>query len=172
MKVTNNPTTRKRLKIGITVLVMVIVFVFAACGGTPPASTPAPQPEPAAEPAPPPPPAPTPPPVQEPLRNVLILDGARNYTVKSGDTLVEISKQFYNNGYYYPVIFIANLTKLQDADKIEPDTQLVIPDLQRNLNDAGARIVVKQALLGSIPFEHSRNRDRTADGMLEVSNSL
>jgi hypothetical protein len=50
--------------------------------------------------------------------------------------------------------------------------QLVIPDLQRNLNDAGARGVIKQLLLGSVPFERSRSRNKTADGLRALSDSL
>jgi hypothetical protein len=160
--------------VGIAALFAVIMFSFAACVGTPPPATPAPQPEPVAQPAPQPdsPPPPPPPPPPAAARTTLILDGARNYTVKSGDTLVDIAKQFYNNGYYYPVIFVANVPKIQDADVIEPGTQLIIPDLQRNLNDSGAREVIRLLLIGTIPFENSRNRSDTANGLRELSNSL
>jgi hypothetical protein len=157
---------------GIIALVAVIVFSFAACVSPPP---PTPAPAPQAEPAPEPPPPPPPPPpavVQDVARTTLIMEGARNYTVKEGDTLVEIAKQFYNNGYYYPIIFLANVGKTQDADKIEPGMQFLIPDLQRNLNDAGARGVVKLTLMGSVPFENSRHREKTANGMRDLSNSL
>jgi hypothetical protein len=86
--------------------------------------------------------------------------------------LVEIAKRFYSNGYYYPVILLANKAEIEDADKIEIDTQLIIPDLQRNLNDSGARGVIKQALTESVPFENSRSRGETADGIRALSNSL
>jgi hypothetical protein len=158
--------------IGTITLVVAIMFSLVACVGTPPPE-PAPQPvsEPVVEPTPqqPPPPPPPPPPS---ARTSLILDGASNYTVKSGDTLVDIAKHFYNNGYYYPVIVAANGSLIQNPDKIDPGLQIIIPDLQRNLNDSGARGIVKQALTAGIPFEQSRSRNETADGMRELSNSL
>jgi Tfp pilus assembly protein FimV len=171
MKVTYNPSAWKWLTFGVAVLITVIVFGFAACVGTPPpAPEPAPQPEPAA--APPPPPPPPPPAVPQPLRTTLILDGASNHTVKSGETLAEIAKQYYNNGHYYPVIHLANSHVIQDPDRIDPGTQLVIPDLHTNLNDSGARGVVKQSLTDSVPFEHSRSRSDTTNGIRELSDSL
>ena len=40
----------------------------------------------------------------------LVMDGAKNYTVKKGDTLTSITKTFYAgddvNGYYFPIIII------------------------------------------------------------------
>jgi hypothetical protein len=86
--------------------------------------------------------------------------------------LVEIAKRFYNNGYYYPVIVAANGSLIQDPDKIDPGMEIIIPDLQRNLNDSGARGVIKLALTAGIPFEQNRLRNETADGMREISNSL
>ena len=51
----------------------------------------------------------------------------RTYTVKSGDTLSEISKQFYGNANDYMKIFNANKDKLKDPDKIQPGQTLNIP---------------------------------------------
>jgi nucleoid-associated protein YgaU len=52
---------------------------------------------------------------------------AGTYTVKSGDTLSKISKQFYGDGNAYMKIFNANKDKLKDPDKIQPGQQLTIP---------------------------------------------
>jgi nucleoid-associated protein YgaU len=49
------------------------------------------------------------------------------YTVKSGDTLSKISKQFYGNTNDYMKIFNANRDKLTDPDKIQPGQELKIP---------------------------------------------
>jgi nucleoid-associated protein YgaU len=53
--------------------------------------------------------------------------GSQTYTVKSGDTLSKISKQFYGDSDEYMRIFYANQDKLKDPDKIQVGQQLVIP---------------------------------------------
>ena len=54
--------------------------------------------------------------------------GHRTYTVKSGDSLSKISKEFYGNANDYMKIFEANRDKLSDPDKIQPGQKLVIPN--------------------------------------------
>lgn len=49
------------------------------------------------------------------------------YTVKGGDTLSKISKQFYGDANEYMRIFYANRGELKDPDKIQVGQQLVIP---------------------------------------------
>jgi nucleoid-associated protein YgaU len=49
------------------------------------------------------------------------------YTVKSGDTLGKIAKQYYGNADKYPTIFEANRPMLKDPDKIYPGQVLRIP---------------------------------------------
>jgi len=51
----------------------------------------------------------------------------QSYTVKSGDTLSKISRQFYGDANEYMRIFYANRDKLQDPDRIQAGQQLVIP---------------------------------------------
>jgi LysM repeat protein len=51
----------------------------------------------------------------------------QTYTVKSGDTLSKISKQFYGDADEYMRIFYANQDKLRDPDKIQVGQQLTIP---------------------------------------------
>jgi LysM repeat protein len=53
--------------------------------------------------------------------------GGQTYTVKAGDTLSKISKQFYGDANEYMRIFYANRDKLRDPDRIQVDQQLVIP---------------------------------------------
>ena len=53
--------------------------------------------------------------------------GSQTYTVKAGDTLSKISRQFYNDADEYMRIFYANRDKLNDPDKIQVGQQLVIP---------------------------------------------
>jgi nucleoid-associated protein YgaU len=53
--------------------------------------------------------------------------GGQSYTVKSGDNLSKISKQYYGDANEYMRIFYANRDKLNDPDKIQVGQQLVIP---------------------------------------------
>ena len=52
---------------------------------------------------------------------------AQYYTVKSGDNLSKISKQFYGDPNKYMKIFEANKPMLKDPDKIYPGQVLRIP---------------------------------------------
>ena len=52
---------------------------------------------------------------------------AQYYTVKSGDTLSKIAKQFYGNANEYPKIFEANKPMLTHPDKIYPGQNLRSP---------------------------------------------
>lgn len=49
------------------------------------------------------------------------------YTVKSGDTLSKIAKQFYGDANRYHELFEANKPMLKDPDKIYPGQMLRIP---------------------------------------------
>lgn len=51
----------------------------------------------------------------------------KTYTVKPGDTLSKIAKEFYGNANEYNKIFQANQDKLSDPDKIQVGQELVIP---------------------------------------------
>lgn len=53
--------------------------------------------------------------------------GGQTYTVKSGDTLSKISKEFYKDANEYMRIFYANRSTLRDPDKIQVGQQLTIP---------------------------------------------
>jgi nucleoid-associated protein YgaU len=52
---------------------------------------------------------------------------ATTYTVKAGDTLSGIAKQFYGHANDYMDIFNANKDQLSDPDKIQPGQVLKIP---------------------------------------------
>jgi nucleoid-associated protein YgaU len=52
---------------------------------------------------------------------------AKTYTVKSGDTLSKIAKEFLGNANAYMKIFEANKDQLTDPDKIKPGQVLRIP---------------------------------------------
>ncbi len=52
---------------------------------------------------------------------------SKTYTVKPGDTLSKIAKEFYGNANEYNKIFEANQDKLESADKIQVGQELTIP---------------------------------------------
>jgi nucleoid-associated protein YgaU len=52
----------------------------------------------------------------------------RHYTVKPGDTLSKISRQFYGDANQYTKIFNANRNILRDPNTISPGQELVIPE--------------------------------------------
>ncbi len=56
-----------------------------------------------------------------------VKEGGQTYTVKSGDTLSKISKQYYGDANEYMRIFYANRDKLKDPDEIQAGQQLTIP---------------------------------------------
>jgi nucleoid-associated protein YgaU len=51
----------------------------------------------------------------------------QTYTVKAGDTLSQIAKQFYGDAAQYQRIFQANTDQLTDPNKIKPGQVLKIP---------------------------------------------
>lgn len=79
------------------------------------------------------------------FEKLLILDGAKDYKVKYGDTLSKIAKDFYgdDNGYYFPLIMLASSDRVLDPDLIEPGMVLTVPDLQKNLTDASVHESLK-----------------------------
>jgi LysM repeat protein len=54
--------------------------------------------------------------------------GAQSYTVKPGDTLGSISKQFYGNSKEYMRIFNANQDQIQNRNVLKIGQELTIPD--------------------------------------------
>ncbi|MDR1249562.1 MAG: LysM peptidoglycan-binding domain-containing protein [Treponema sp.] len=115
----------------------------------------------------------------------LILDGATDYEVRSGDTLTRISREKYGSGkgYYFPLIMLASTDVVHDPDLIEPGMRLSVPDLQRNLDDPGARQAMKEffADIADVYEWKSTNEERlvlrnlavqTRQGLLQLVEEL
>jgi nucleoid-associated protein YgaU len=49
------------------------------------------------------------------------------YTIKSGDSLSKIAKQFYGDANQWSKIHKANLDKIKDPNLIHPGEQIIIP---------------------------------------------
>jgi hypothetical protein len=92
----------------------------------------------------------------------VILDGATNYTVISGDTLINIGRRMYQDGTYYPLIMMVSGVVL-DPDLIYPGTNLVIPDLRLNMNDPSARQSINRYFLNIARIEEQRGRSGNAE---------
>lgn len=60
-------------------------------------------------------------------KSVTAAGSNRTYTVKSGDTLSAIARQFYNDASQYMKIFEANKNLLSSPDKIAPGQVLTTP---------------------------------------------
>jgi len=110
--------------------------------------------------------------VYQKYKNDLIIDGAEPYTVVSGDTLSRISREKYNNGFYFPLIMLASSEIVLDPDRIDPDMVLTVPDLQVNLDDAKARGRIKSFLGDIAKIEDRRNRPADAQGLRDLAASL
>ena len=105
-------------------------------------------------------------------RSDLILDGAKTYTVVSGDTLSAISRGTYDNGFYFPLIMLASSDVVLDPDRIAPGMKLTIPDLQKNLGDARAKAKIKSYLGEIAKLEDRRNRPNDAEGLRKLASTL
>lgn len=69
----------------------------------------------------------------------LVMDGAKTYVVKKGDTLTSLTKTFYagddENGYYFPIIMLASRDVVSDPELITPGMKLTIPNFEKNIKD-------------------------------------
>ncbi len=66
--------------------------------------------------------------------DIKVADHSRyaTHTVEKGDTLSHIAKHYYGKANKYHDIFAANRNILDDANKIRPGQELVIPNLNQN----------------------------------------
>jgi hypothetical protein len=164
------------------ILFLLSLFIISCAAQPEPAPEPAPPPQ--VQPSEPPPPPPPPPPPQEPeptLETVyeqhatdLILEGATSYTVVRTDTLSKITRSSYGagNGYFFPIIMLASRETVTDPDLIEPGMNLVVPDLQRNLDDPGARERIREFLNEIADVYNRKGRAETRDRLRALASSL
>jgi hypothetical protein len=105
----------------------------------------------------------------------LIYDGMQIYTVKSGDVLTRIARNFYGRGnaFFFPLIMAASNDKqtvnIADPDLIEPGMELVIPDLDLNLANPEIKAKMK-VLLQSVAKIYGEKSDTYWS--LEIHNGL
>ncbi|MCL2801614.1 MAG: LysM peptidoglycan-binding domain-containing protein [Treponema sp.] len=118
-------------------------------------------------------PAPTPTPAAAPTQGI-VLEGARNYTVQSGDTLSSIAARIYgeSNMFYFPLIRLANSSVVTDPDRIEPGTVLVIPNLPPNLNSDGAKAQMRADMLNTAARYDRQNMPQSAAELRRLAGRL
>lgn len=65
------------------------------------------------------------------MANIKVADESvyHRHTVKSGETLGKIAKQYYDNASKYQAIFNANTDILKNPDLIHPGQELIIPNI-------------------------------------------
>jgi hypothetical protein len=95
----------------------------------------------------------------------LILDGAKEYIVKYGDTLNDIARKEMGNGFYYPIIMLASRGVVVNPDKILPGMRLTIPDFDKNKADENARKSMKNCFLGFADLE--KNKAKPDQGLID-----
>jgi len=100
--------------------------------------------------------------------------GAGTYKVKKGDTLSDISRRVYNDGFYYPVIICASRGVVTDPDKIKPGMELTIPDLEKNKANVNRRRSMKDCLNGFAEIEKARPKPDKGliDGLKKRADAL
>jgi phage tail protein X len=170
------------LKKIVPFIALLAVFGFIlSCATTQPAEEPAPQPAPA-QPAPQPQPAAQPQPAPEPQPAAqpqpaapasIILEGAQAYTVARGDIISTIAIKYYGAGnmYYFPLILAANVN-VTDPDRIYPGMRITVPDLQRNLNNAGARAKLRSAISDAAVYYERKGQLTARDELQKLAQSL
>jgi hypothetical protein len=107
-------------------------------------------------------------------RQDIVLDGATTYKVVKGDTLSAITRKHFGagNGYYFPLIMLASSDVVVDPDLIEPNMELTIPSLQKNLEDPASHKRIK-SFLADIADIYDRKGDiKTRDGLLKLADTL
>jgi hypothetical protein len=159
----------------IVIIIVACFIAISGCAGAPePTPAPAPAPAPVATPAPTPAATPAPVATAEPVREGIILEGAVNHTVAQGDTLSLIAARRYGqaNMYYFPLIRLANSNVVSNPDVIEARTVLVIPDLQRNLNSAGSRAMMRADMLSAAQHYDRQGRPVAAAELRRLAGNL
>ena len=121
--------------------------------------------------------------IYDKYRGKLDLTGAQDYTVSSGDTLSQITRQHYgsladvgnagpNNGFYFPVIMVASDSHIVDPDLIEPGMKMKVPDLKKNLANPTARKAIKDCLNDVSYVYNRKGNTATEEGLKALANSL
>lgn len=108
------------------------------------------------------------------FKKELILEGAKSYTVVSGDNLSKITESFYgsDNGYYFPMIMGASSDVVTHPDKIAPGMILTVPDLKKNLGNPVTVRSIKRQFRNAADIYRGEGNAFVADKLVSISDSL
>jgi LysM repeat protein len=121
--------------------------------------------------------------IYDTYRTKLDFTGAQDYTVKSGDSLSQITRTYYSsltgvgeagpsNGFYFPVIMLASDSNIVDPDLIEPGMKLKIVDIQKNLSNPVSKQAIKDCLNDVAYVYNKKGVTVTEEGLKKLANSL
>jgi hypothetical protein len=102
----------------------------------------------------------------------LIIDGAINHEVKSGDTVIGISLKYYDHNYFFPIIMLASKYVVLDPDKINPGMVLIVPNLEVNLNDPVSRAAIINVMMEYADIEDARGKNHLAQSIRDHAHEL
>jgi hypothetical protein len=102
----------------------------------------------------------------------LILDGAANFTVATGNTLSGISQTYYHNEYHFPLIMLASHDIVKDPDMIRPGMKLTIPDLQKNLGNASTKAQLKLFYVDISRLYDKRDKKEAAKNLRQLAATM
>jgi LysM repeat protein len=121
--------------------------------------------------------------IYDAYRSKLDMSGAQEYTVKSGDTLSEITRRYYgdlsgvgnagpHNGFYFPLIMLASGHTVVDPDLVEPGMRLRIPDLKKNLDNSTSRKAIRDCISDVSYVYNRKNHPGEEEGLKKLAGSL
>ncbi|ULQ58463.1 hypothetical protein K7I13_07710 [Brucepastera parasyntrophica] len=74
--------------------------------------------------------------------------------------------------YWFPVIMTASEGVVINPERIIPGMNLVIPDLQKNINDEGARAVMKESFLTVAEDYRRIGKGGVAEKLVKIADTL
>ena len=103
----------------------------------------------------------------------IILTGAKNHMAVRGDMLSLIAAREYGqeNMYYFPLISLAN-PDITDPDVLAVEKNVIVPDLQANLNNPGARASIKAEILSTAEYYERKDKPRAAEELRNFAAKL
>jgi phage tail protein X len=103
----------------------------------------------------------------------IVMKEAGNYRVVRGDSFSIIAVKLYGreNMFYFPLIRLANMT-ITNPDVLRAGANIIVPDLQANLNNETARILLKAEMLSTAEHYERQNQFNASAELRNLANKL